>query len=448
MNTIKNFLIVSQLIVLILFIVQPVYADTVIDNGVSFLKSKQDVSGGITGGFSAPSQWSAIAFAANGIDVATIKNPTNSLKDFLLTDIPNNGLATDWESRILAIVAMGDDPTNFGDVNYVQKLESFYNNNQIGDLTLLNDDFFALLALIASGNSANLQIKQDTLNFIIAHQASDGGFSWSPDTTCSYGAPTVDMTAAALQSLQTGKDNGLIHAELDNAIAKAKDYLLAKQNSDGGFPGWSGVSDADTTSWVLMAFNVLGMKDSSPALSAKNWLEGSQQLDGGFLGWGGTDSTTTAQALIALVGKGWILKIFTPSIDPSLTPTPLPACESTPVPTASATPTPTPTVTPTPTSTPTPTPTPTLTPTSILTPTPTSTPTPSSTPSPTPIPTILAQVSLPNSTPEILGEATSSDERKETSSPGVTGGKIVMFTIGVLFILGAFKFWKTRTWNL
>lgn len=327
-----KFFVGLNLIIVSLFATQAVYADTVIDNGVNFLKVKQDSSGKITGGFSSPSQWSAIAFIANGIDITTVKNPTNSLKDFLLTDVPTNNSATDWESRILAIVATDGDPTNFGGVNYVQNLETFYNNNQIGDTCALNDDIFGLLALVASGTSSSTQIKQDTLNFIVSKQDStDGGFSWSAPSCPWYGT-AADMTAAAIQSLQAAKDNGLTNANLDDAITKAKNYLLANQNGDGGF-GYFGSSDADTTGWILMALNALGMKDSSQATNAKNYLSSTQQADGGFLSWSGSDSTTTSQALIALAGKSWILKNFTSSIIPSPTPTPTPI----PVPTSSTT---------------------------------------------------------------------------------------------------------------
>lgn len=325
-------LLITTILLALSFSVHVVWADTAIDNGINFLKSKQDASGKITGGFSSPSQWSAIALTANGTDISTIKNSTNSLKDFLLTDVPTNNSATDWESRILAIVATDSDPTNFGGVNYVQNLETFYNNNQIGDTCALNDDIFGLLALVASGTSSNTQIKQDTLNFIVSKQDStDGGFSWSAPSCPWYGT-AVDMTAAAIQALQAAKDNGLTNSNLDDAITKAKNYLLANQNSDGGF-GYFGSSDADTAGWVLMAFNVLGMKDSTQALSTKNYLSATQQADGGFLSWSGSDSTTTAQALIALAGKSWVLKIFISSITPSPTPTPTPI----PVPTSSTT---------------------------------------------------------------------------------------------------------------
>ena len=303
-----------------LLLASPAIADTVIDNGINFLKSKQDATGRITTGFSAPSQWAAIAFKANGIDITTIKNPTNSLKDFLMSDVPSEpSSATDWETRILAIVAIGGNPTNFGGTNYVSHLETFYNSNQIGDTCSLNDDIFGVLALVASGSLSTTQVKQDTLNFLISKQdPTDGGFGFSAPG-CAWYSTSADMTAAATQALQAAKDNGLTNPGLDEAINKAKTYLMSNQDSDGGY-GYYGASDADTTGWVLMAFNALGMKDSTQAISAKNWLTSQQSAtDGGFLAfdYGSntfvSNSSTTAQAITALSGKYWILKIFNPT---------------------------------------------------------------------------------------------------------------------------------------
>lgn len=152
-----------------------VKADAVTDNALDFLRSKQDVEGRITTGFSAPSQWSAIAFAINGVDVAAVKKFDKTLLDYLLLDVPTNHAATEYENRILAIVAIGSNPTNFGGINYLSNLEGFYNNSQIGDICLVNDDIFGLLALVAAGNSSNSQIKQDTLSFIISKQDIGGG---------------------------------------------------------------------------------------------------------------------------------------------------------------------------------------------------------------------------------------------------------------------------------
>ncbi|MCL5969876.1 MAG: terpene cyclase/mutase family protein [Patescibacteria group bacterium] len=341
----------------------PVQADSVTDNAINFLKAKQEQSGQIIGGFSSPSQWSAIAFSAAGIDINTIKNPDNSLNDFLLKDIPTTDSPTDWENRILAITAAGEDPTNFGGTNYIQKLESYYNNSQIGDTCALNDDVFGLLAFIAGGSSQN-QIKQNVLDFLIKNQDKNGGFSWSAPG-CSWYSTSPDMTAAAIQALKTAKDNNFTNQNLDISIEKAKDFLLANQNTDGGF-GYSGASDADTTGWVLMAFNVLGLKDSVEAVNAKNWLISKQQADGGFPGWSGSDSTTTAQAVIGLLGKWWILRVSTPTITPpvSITPSPTVTIIPSPIPSSTPTPTPTPTAIPASSQTASPTPTPTITPTS------------------------------------------------------------------------------------
>jgi hypothetical protein len=336
---------------LILFSIMPSVAygeEIYITNGLNYLKSKQDDSGKITSGFSSPSQWSAIAFMANGIEPTTIKKSTNSLYDFLSTDIPTNDTATEWETRILAIIAVNGNPTNFNGTNYVAHLETFYNNGQIGDTCSLNDDIFGLLALIASGDTAQMQIKQDTLNFLIQKQDStDGGFGFSAPG-CAWYSSSADMTGAGVQSLVAAKENGLTNSGLDDAISKAKNYLLANQDADGGF-GYFGSSDTDTTGWVLMGLNALGMVQSQEALKAQTYLLSQQSSsDGGFMAfdWGAnafaSNATTTAQSLIGLLGKSWILHVYTPQATSSAQITTTPSITNTPTPTLTITPTPTP----------------------------------------------------------------------------------------------------------
>lgn len=351
MKKLKIILRVFLVLFLSFFIItKNISADTVIDNGLNYLKSKQDATGRINTGFSAPSQWSSIAFASNGIDISTIKNPSVSLQDFLTNNIPSEpSAATDWETMILSIVATGGDPTNYGGTNYVTHLESFYRNNQIGDECSLNDDIFGLLSEIAVGSTSNTQIKQGVLSFLISKQdATDGGFGYSAPG-CSYYSTSADMTGAAIQALVAAKNNNLTDSGLDNSIDRAKKYLLINQNSDGGF-GYYGSSDSDSTGWVLMAFNVLDMKDATVSANTKNWLTSQQSPDdGGFLAFdyglnkSVSNSTTTAQAVIALTGKSWILKIFSPS---DITPTPTLSITATATPVLIVTPTATPIPTP------------------------------------------------------------------------------------------------------
>ena len=460
-HRIMNKLIVLSLeciVLVIVFLLLPttnyqriyIHADSVTDNALNFLKSKQDSSGKITTGFSAPSQWSTIAFAINGIDVATVKSSEKSLRDFLLTDIPSEpSSATDFENRILAIVAQGDDPTNFGGMNYVQKLESFYNNGQIGDTCSLNDDIFGLLSLIASGNTSTPQVKQDTLNFLIQKQdPQDGGFGFSAPG-CEWYSTASDMTAAAIQSLQAAKENGLTNPSLDDAIEKAKNYLLTNQVSDGGF-GYFGASDSDTTGWVLMAFNSLGLKDSEEAIKSKNWLLTQQSAqDGGFQAFDyGTNSmvsnsTTTAQSLIALSGKGWVIRIFTPN-SATVSPSPIPTPTSSPVSTVSPTPTPTPNSSTTSSHTPTPNPQPSVTPVPTISPIPTPTPVVN-----TQSKTSIVVIPTPSSTAKVLGATTTTlnpKERKPLTSTNEL--KNTAFTmIGVFGLFTTFKFLEGRRWK-
>lgn len=386
----------------------PVYADEITDNTINYLKSQQDSTGKING-WGGESQWAAIAFARFGVDVGTIKNPTVSLKDFLFSDTPTDTApATEWERRILAIVAIGEDPTNFNNVNYMLKLESYANNNQLGEVTQINDDIFGLLALIASGSNANVQLKQDILSFIISRQNADGGFSWT--TNPSLNTSDSNDTAAALQALQAAKETGMVHTNLDTAIDTAKNYLLSLQNSDGGFRYdnslWSSNSDGSSTAWSLMALNELGMSESTQANNAKAWLGNNQESDGGFhwmIGYG-SDTATTSHAAIALSGSGWLsIYVFTPTPTVSLTPTVV-----TPTPTPSLTLTLTPTPTPTVTSTPTPTAAPTATPTNTPTPTPTLTP------------TVIVLATTPTSIPEVLGTTFKNPVKHTETQPSQT----------------------------
>jgi hypothetical protein len=313
-------------------------ADTVTDKAFSYLRAKQDATGKITTGYSAPSQWSAIAFAANGIDISSVKSSGKSLLEFLLTDIPPNEAATDYETRILAIVATGGNPTNFNGVNYVSHLEGFYKEGQLGDSCLLNDDIYGLLALVASGSTSTDQVKQGVLHFLISKQdPTDGGFGYYAPGCSDWYSPSSDMTGSAIQALISAKNAGLTDAELDTSIDRAKAYLLANKDADGGF-GYYGSSDSDSTALVLQAFNVLGMQESSEAINARAYLLSQQSdADGGFLSYGATNATTTAQSIIALSGKGLVIKIYDPATQPSISPTIL----FTPTPTQTVTPTPT-----------------------------------------------------------------------------------------------------------
>lgn len=448
----KKLLVLSSLFIVFLFL-PIVRADSATDNGINYLKSKQDSSGQITGGaFSDASPWAAIAFGANGVDIDTVKKETNSLKDYLLNNKPTSLSAiTEWEKWILAITATGSNPYNFGDVDFVATIKSasYYNNNQLGETNAVNDDWFGVLALVSAGTDNSDSVLNDAVSFIISKQNGDGGWGYA------VGADSdSNDTAAAIQALVAAKNIGMTNASLDDAINNAKTYLFGTRHvASGGFlydtMPWSTDPDIYSTSWALMALNVLGMGDSAEANSARNWILSQQSSDGGFLAldWSTftyvSNSTTTSDVLTALAGKGWVVSIYTPTTN------------STPAPSPSPTSTPTPA--PTPSSTPTPIPSPISTPTPAPTATPTPTPTPSPTPSPTSTPITLANPSFtiptptpsPTPQPEVLGQSS----QAPTVGPDngqllLNGFKSTALPLTAVFSLFAFfKFWVERGWN-
>lgn len=223
--------------------------------------------------------------------------------------------AIDLEAPILALTAAGKDPRTFGAENLVAKLTGFYDGVQLGDATILNDDIFGLLALIASGEKTDDAAVSGIAHFILSKQNPDGGFSFAIP-----GGSDTNTTAAAIMALRAG---GL--AGDDVALAKAALYLKSAENDDGGFPydpksSWGTASDASSDSWVLMAIKAVGADASSwqkneqtPAMH----LEGLRQEGGFFLyqAGGAEDSftpVTTSYALLALSGKTLPVRVAAP----------------------------------------------------------------------------------------------------------------------------------------
>lgn len=355
---------------------------------INYLKSQQTTNGDIQG-FSGVNAWASVAFSSAGIESSTVTNGGSSLLDYLKANPPaSTAAATDFEKAILAITAAGQNPFDFGGVNYEGKLESLDNNAQIGVPTQINDDVFGLLALIASGAKASNTVKQDALNFIIKNEQSDGGFSWS--TT---GSSDVDDTAAALQALVSAQNNGLSATGLSDAINKAKTFMLDNQKADGSFvsnPTDTGGNTA-STAWAAMALHALGMDNSTQMTSALMFIRGNQKTDGSFAWQAGStgETFTTSYAIPALEEKSWPIDIYSgngsASPTPTVTPTPSPTIGPTTAPTATPTPTQEPTVTPTPTETVEPTTIPNNTPTPTVLPSPsvTASVAPSAVPTPT-----------------------------------------------------------------
>ncbi len=154
---------------------------------------------------------------------------------------------------------------------------------------------FALIALnLLEGNRT---VKQNAADYLLANQGEDAGFFY----------PGFDSdalhTAVSIMGLIA---NGLNIEDFRKDSATSIDFLLSKQENDGGFSGW-GESDVDTTAWAAMAFNAAAQP--LPTKSGKtpvDYLLSAQNLDGGFGYKAGQGSAQdfTAEALIAFASSG------------------------------------------------------------------------------------------------------------------------------------------------
>lgn len=239
------------------------------------------------------------------ITMALAAASESSIENNYLKDV-SGGEAINFCAPILAITALGENPAVFGSQDLIAKLKSFYQDSQLGDKNILNDDIFGILALISAGVSNNDEIIKASKNFIIGHQNVDGGWSFSVG-----GGSDTNMTAMAIMALLEVGYNA--SSEL---IIKAVDYLKSTQKDDGGFPydpnsSWGNQSDAASTAWAVSALHKLNinpqtwLKNNNSPLDYLNSLKTNE----GYFRYqqGSSEDSfspiTTSYIVVALSGK-------------------------------------------------------------------------------------------------------------------------------------------------
>lgn len=227
--------------------------------------------------------------------------------------------AIQYEAPILAITSIGGDPRSFSSTDLVAGLKSFHTDGQLGDPATLNDDVFGVLALNSAGVPQSDPVIMDSKNFLLAHQNSDGGWGFTVGST----SDTNTTATAILALLASGV------ASTDSHIQNAAAYLHAAQNDDGGFPydphsSFGTSSDTSSTAWVTWALDALAI---SPATWSKaghspvDYLNSTQTPSGFFefqpgSGEDAFSRVTTSYAVIALTGGKLPLRIFSGTTSP------------------------------------------------------------------------------------------------------------------------------------
>ncbi len=267
-------------------------------NAINFLVSKQHANGSY--GADLYSDWVAIAFGSyNGSNSAK-----ENLKDYITTNRPTeNALLTDYERRAMALQALGVNPYNGTNFNYISKIIDSFDGTQFGDPILFNDDVFALIPLLHAGYTSTDQIIKTDVAFILSKQESNG--SWD----------SVDLTSATIQALSLVSDL----PNVSDAINHGKSYLRTRQQNDGGF------GNSPATSWAVTALSALNPQediDNGWMMNNKNphdYLASLQESDGGIESTS-TDNDSrvwaTAYSIPTGMGLSWngVLKNFSKPI--------------------------------------------------------------------------------------------------------------------------------------
>lgn len=206
---------------------------------------------------------------------------------------------TEYSRLILALTALGKDPTDVAGCNLLVYLADF-------DKTVLQGVNGAITALLAL-DSGSYEIPENTagttqatrelyLEYILNAQLPGGGWALSGEEA------EIDLTAMALQALANYRSREDAAQAIESGLA----ILSQRQNSRGGYTAYNADS-SEAISQTIIALAALDVplddprfvKDGRTLLDA---LLDFRQEDGGFahLPDGKTDRLATEQALLAL----------------------------------------------------------------------------------------------------------------------------------------------------
>ncbi len=191
-------------------------------SALAFLASQQKEDGSFSS--SLITDWVAIAYGAVDGGSAEAR-----LKTYLQSAKPSLSSVTDYERHAMALLALGINPYTDTGVDYIAPIITAFDGTQIGSSSLVNDDIFAVFPLLKAGYSSSDSMMQSIASFIISKQKQNG--SWED---------SVDVTSAGIQALK-------LLPNTSEQLAKARAYLLTKQNPNGGF------GDVFATSWTMQA---------------------------------------------------------------------------------------------------------------------------------------------------------------------------------------------------
>ncbi|MDD2620159.1 MAG: terpene cyclase/mutase family protein [Syntrophomonadaceae bacterium] len=316
---------VLQLVLIIVFAINSsVYAASAnsqpqtresISQALLYLHSVQNNDGGFPshkGGASsnAVTSWVLMALSASGEDIKAAKwapagksplDYMNSCKQPLVS-------SCDYARTILSQTAV-QQKIKYQNENLLLKIASFRQNNgqyaQLakGEKGFINAHIWSVMALYSADQE--IPNKAKAREWLLMRQNKDGGFGWGEGI-----ASDADDTAVAIQVMVLLGEEPKTSKSVKRALA----YLKTCQKDDGGFGSGlltANKSNASTDSWVIQGLLACGENPQSDKWSQKgktavNHLMSLQIKNGSFNWMPGIASSpviTTSYAVMALNGK-------------------------------------------------------------------------------------------------------------------------------------------------
>ena len=266
--------------------------------GVGYLASRQSLSGGFSDRGSPPSvsltEWAVMGLRAAGQSPAGMHRAGGrTAASFLARKAPRWRSAYALERGVLAVVAMGRNPSSFGGRNLVRALRSqITRSGRIGPFA--NSTYWGVLALRAARSA----IPSRSISYIRGVALASGGFGYAAGS----GADSND-TAAAVMALRAGR------VPCDwRVITRAYDYMRTLQGADHGYALTSSSgSDSQSTSWVVQSRIRCRLSNTRALayLAARHRTNGSYAYARGNYQ---TPAWVTAQVLPAVHGKAYPIR--------------------------------------------------------------------------------------------------------------------------------------------
>ena len=226
---------------------------------------------GSTGG-----EWAVLSLARHNVkDVAWYHHYYDQVVDTIKVtgNKLSNTKSTDNSRVVIALTAIGADPTNINGENLLQPLADYSYVVKQG----INGATYALIALDTANYSIpqvngvdEVTTREKLIQFILGREISTGG--WAFGEVDESTTPDVDMTAMVIQALAPYyKTDEKVRESVDRGIQVLSDL----QGDNGGYAKTSiGTSDTDRSSesiaQVICALSALGIDAQSDERFIKN----------------------------------------------------------------------------------------------------------------------------------------------------------------------------------